>query len=158
MRSMRAALVAASAAALAALGVSGCSAAGTSSSIAIASAYVAQPNAAGDTVGYLVIRNNGVADELLGVHDSAGGTVTLRGPVNTSTQPIVMRTVPSITVPAHATTQLIPNSYHLLITGARPMQAGKDITLRLTFAHAGTVTILALVTNPETGGGSYFLG
>jgi hypothetical protein len=37
------------------------------------------------------------------------------------------------------------------------MQAGKDITLRLTFAHAGSMTIYALVTNPETGGGSYFL-
>ena len=148
------------AAALAALGVSGCSSAtGTSSSsIAIASAYVAQPNAAGDTVGYLVIRNNGTADQLLGVHDSAGGTVTLRGPVSTGTRSIAMRTVPDIAIPAHATTQLIPNSYHLLFTGTRPMQNGKDIMLRLTFAHAGTVTILALVTNPETGGGSYFLG
>jgi copper(I)-binding protein len=158
MRSLRTALGAAAAAALAALGVSGCSTSGASSSIAIASAYVAQPNSSGDTIGYLVIRNNGNADTLLGVHDSAGGTITLRGPVNTGTQPIVMRTVPNIVIPAHATTQLIPNSYHLVFTGARPMQAGKDITLRLTFAHAGTVTILALVTNPETGGGSYFLG
>ena len=31
------------------------------------------------------------------------------------------------------------------------------ITLRLTFAHVGAITIPALVTNPESGGGSYFL-
>ena len=37
------------------------------------------------------------------------------------------------------------------------MHDGKDIMLRLTFAHAGTITILALVTNPESGGSSYFL-
>jgi copper(I)-binding protein len=51
----------------------------------------------------------------------------------------------------------VPNSYHLLITGAGPMHDGKDITLTLKFAHAGTITILALVTNPNNGGGSYFL-
>jgi copper(I)-binding protein len=68
-----------------------------------------------------------------------------------------MHTVADIPVPAHELTQLIPDSYHLLITGGGPMHDGKDITLRLTFAHAGTITILALVTNPESGGASYFL-
>jgi hypothetical protein len=29
------------------------------------------------------------------------------------------------------------------------MRDGKAITLPLTFAHAGTITILALVTNPD---------
>jgi len=69
---------------------------------------------------------------------------------------VIMHTVPGIPIPADSTVQLIPDSYHLLITGAGPMHDGKDITLRLTFAHAGTITILALVTNPETGGGYYF--
>jgi copper(I)-binding protein len=52
--------------------------------------------------------------------------------------------------------QLVPNSYHLLITGAGPMRDGKDITLALKFAHAGTVTVLALVTNPGSSSGGYF--
>ena len=34
---------------------------------------------------------------------------------------------------------------------------GKDIMLRLTFANAGTVTVIAMVTNPQSGGSSYFL-
>ena len=45
----------------------------------------------------------------------------------------------------------------MLITGAGPMHDGKDITLQLTFANAGTITIIALVTNPQNGGSSYFL-
>jgi len=32
------------------------------------------------------------------------------------------------------------------------MRDGKDITLSLRFAHAGTVSVLALVTNPANGG------
>lgn len=146
-------------AALAALAIAGCASARASSpSIAIASAYVAQPATAhGTTVGYLTIRNNGPADELLSVTTSVGGTVTLRAPVRTGSQPLAMHTVREIPVASDAMTQLIPNSYHLLISDAGPMTSGKDIQLTLTFAHAGKVTILALVTNPETGGSSYFL-
>jgi copper(I)-binding protein len=121
-------------------------------------AYVQQPASTGQvTVGYLDIRNNGTADSLMSVSTSVGGTVALRGPVPDGESPIVMRTVPSIPIPAAATTQLIPNSYHLLITGAGAMHDGKDIQLTLKFAHAAPVTIYALVTNPQNGGSSYFL-
>jgi hypothetical protein len=37
------------------------------------------------------------------------------------------------------------------------MHDGKDIMLQLTFANAGTITVIALVTDPESGGSSYFL-
>ena len=37
------------------------------------------------------------------------------------------------------------------------MRAGTEITLTLVFARAGTISVPALVTNPETGGSSYFL-
>ena len=121
-------------------------------------AYVQVPAATGKTtVGYLDIRNNGQADELTSVSTSVGGTVEFRGPVTFGVSPVVMHTVPDIPIPADATTRLIPNSYHLLISGTGPMYDGKDIYLKLTFAHAGTMTILALVTNPQNGGSSYFL-
>jgi copper(I)-binding protein len=141
--------------------VAGCSAARASatSSIAATAAYVQVPSAPGKTtVGYLDIRNNGSAsDELLSVTTSVGGTVQLRAPENASVSPVVMHAVPDIDIPAGTMVQLVPNSFHLLITGAKPLVDGKDITLSLKFAHAGTVTILALVTNPENGGSSYFL-
>ena len=137
--------------------LAGCSVArGETSGIAATAAYVQQPTGK-TTVGYLDIRNNGAADRLVSVSTSVGGTVVFRAPVRPGVAPVVMHTVRDIPIPSDALTQLIPDSYHLMITGAGPMQDGKDITLRLTFEHAGTITIYALVTNPETGGGSYFL-
>jgi copper(I)-binding protein len=121
-------------------------------------ASVMQPARTGAaTVGYLDIRNNGSDDELTSVTTSVGGTVTLRAPSGQDVTPIVMRTVTSIPLPSGATTQLVPNSYHLLISGSGPMHDGKDIRLTLNFAHAPSVTVNALVTNPENGGSGYFL-
>jgi copper(I)-binding protein len=147
-------------AALIAAAVAGCSAPNHAggAGIVMTGAYVQQPAAAGETtVGYLDIRNNGGADRLVGVSTSVGGTVQLRGPVTVGATPVVMHTVSSIPIPANATTQLIPNSYHLLISGAGPMHDGKDIQLTLRFAQGSPITIYALVTNPQNGGSSYFL-
>jgi copper(I)-binding protein len=143
---------------VAALAAAGCSAAHASGpSLAVPAAYVQMPSSGDSTVGYLDIRNNGTADQLVSVRTSVGGTVQLRAPVRPGASPIVFHTVPNIPVAANAMTELAPNSYHLLITGAGPMQDGKDIRLTLTFARSGPITILALVTNPESGGSSYFL-
>jgi periplasmic copper chaperone A len=147
--------------ALAVMAIAGCSMASASSSsgapsIAVASAYVSVPSH-GTSVGYLDIRNNGGPTDLLSVSVSVGGKVAFRAPVHTGTQPLAMHTVGEIPIPANTMTQLVPNNFHLLITDAGPMTAGKDITLTLTFAGTSKVTILALVTNPETGGSSYFL-
>jgi len=121
-------------------------------------AYVQQPSANGQsTVGYLDIRNNGSADTLMSVSTSVGGTVQLRAPLGKVQSSVVMHTVTSIPIPADATTQLIPNGYHLLISGAGAMHDGKDIQLTLKFAHATSITVYALVTNPQNGGSSYFL-
>jgi copper(I)-binding protein len=70
---------------------------------------------------------------------------------------MAMRNVNAIPIPAESTVRLDPNSYHLLINGAGPMHGGKAITLTLTFAHAGSITVIALITDPESGGSSYFL-
>ena len=142
---------------LLAFGVSGCATASAASSLSVSSAYVPQPTTPGTTVAYLDIRNNGHADRLVAVHTSVGGTVQLRAPGARHAGMLSMHTVADIPIPANSLVQLNPDSYHLLITGAGPMRDGKDIMLQLTFADAGTITVLALVTNPETGGGSYFL-
>ena len=147
-------------AALIAVAATGCSVRNHAggSDIVPTGAYVQEPAATGQaTVGYLDIRNNGTADQLLSVSTSVGGTVELRGPVGKDASSVVMGTMSSIPLPAGITTQLIPNSFHLLITGARAMHDGKDIQLTLKFAHAGPITVYALVTNPQNGGASYFL-
>ena len=121
-------------------------------------AYVQQPSSTGkSTVGYMDIRNNGSADSLMSVSTSVGGSVELRAPDGRGQTSVLMHTVTSIPIPADSTTQLIPNGYHLLITGAGAMHDGKDIQLTLKFAHSSPLTIYALVTNPQNGGSSYFL-
>lgn len=157
MRRLTSVLGVAGAVLLAALGMTGCGTASAASSIYVTSAYIPQPTTPGTTVAYLDIRNNGHADRLLAVHTSVGGTVQLRAPGAQHAGTVTMHTVSDIPVPADTLVQLNPTSYHLLITGAGPMHDGKDITLQLTFADAGTITVLALVTNPQSGGSSYFL-
>jgi copper(I)-binding protein len=134
---------------------SGCSAA---SPVAAGNAYIAVPVTPGTTDVYLEIRNNGVADELLSAQLSVGGTVSLRAPVTgPGAQVLSMRGVSDIPIPAHSTVHLAPNSYHLMVTDATHLQSGKAITLKLRFAHAGTISVIALVTDPQSGGSSYFL-
>jgi copper(I)-binding protein len=136
--------------------VAGCAAqAGASPSIQVSTAYVPVPQARDITVAYVVIRNNGGADRLVAAHTSVGGRVTFRTAHGPGAS--VMSTIPSVAIPGHATLAMRPDGIHMLITGARPMHGGKDITLTLEFAHAGPVSVVAQVTDPQSGGSSYFL-
>lgn len=136
------------------LAASGCSTAGP---VGAGNAYIPVPISHGTTDIYLEIRNNGAADELLSARLSTEGSVSLRAPVTKGTEVMSMRSVGDIAIPAHSTVHLAPNSYHLLVTGADNLRSGKAITLKLTFAHAGTISVIALVTDPQSGGSSYFL-
>jgi len=143
---------------LAVTGVSGCSGVHASASaIAVSSAYVPQPTTPGKTVAYLDIRNNGEPDRLIAVHTSVGGTVQMRTPEIQKTNVLTMHTVADIPIPSDTMLRLNPDNGYLVITGAGPMYDGKDIMLQLTFADAGTITVVAPVTNPQNGGSSYFL-
>jgi periplasmic copper chaperone A len=124
-------------------------------SIELGTAFVAVPTSGDVTGAYLVIRNNGPADRLLSARTSDGGRVTFRMP--THGDGTTMRTVPDIGIPADSLLRLTPNGSHLLITGAGPLQGGTQITLTLVFAKGGTMSVVASVTNPESGGSSYFL-
>jgi len=128
--------------------------AGASPSIQVSVAYVPVPHD-GITVAYVVIRNNGGADRLMAAHTSAGGRVTFRAAHGPGA--LVMSTIPSVRIPGHATLAMRPNGIHMVITGAGPMRGGKDITLTLEFAHGGPVSVVATVTDPQSGGSSYFL-
>lgn len=138
---------------LAAAGLTGCyTKASAAPAIELSTAVVPQPSVPGKTVAFLVIRNNGGPDRLISARTSAGGRITFGTAGNSATH-----TLPAISIPGHNVVRLAPNSVHLLITGARPMHGGRDITLTLVFAHAGAISVIAQITNPETGGSSYFL-
>ncbi len=121
--------------------------------IQIGTAYVTVPAASGTTQAYLVIRNNGSADRVTAARTSAGGLVTFFGPVGSGAR--ASRAVPDIAIPAHTMVRLDPDGFHLLITGTHGVHAGTEITLTLVFAKAGTMSVSAVVTNPQTGGSSY---
>jgi copper(I)-binding protein len=123
--------------------------------ITLLSGQVTEPNSDDITNAYVIVQNTGPAIQLIGARSSAGGTVALRSPARHGE--MVMRTVSAITIPAHSLFRLDPSGSHLLITGSGPMKAGTEITLTLVFAHAGTFSVPAMVTNPQSGGSSYFL-
>src|ERR1700722_17959463 len=143
-RAVRAA-AAASLVVLAAAGLTGCyTKASAAPAIELSTAVVPQPSVPGKTMAFLVIRNNGGPDRLVSARTSVGGRVTFGTKGNSMTQ-----TLPAVSIPG-------PNTVHLLITGARPMHGGKDITLTLVFAHAGAISVIAQITNPASGGSTYF--
>lgn len=123
--------------------------------LSLMSAQVTVPNSGGVTAAYLVVQNKGPAVQLIGARTSAGGTVALRSPARAGQA--VMQTVPVIVIPAHTLFRLDPAGSHLLITGSGPMKAGTEIMLTLVFARNQVLTVPAMVTNPATGGASYFL-
>ena len=153
---IRAGAAVAGLAAVVAAGLTGCTAKTVSAPpIRIGASYVPVPQSAGTTVAYVVIRNNGAADRLVSARTSAGGRVAFRAPAGRGD--LAMHTISSIAIPADSTVAMVPDGYHMLITGAGPIRGGKDITLTLVFAHAGRVLVVAQVTDPSTGGSTYFL-
>jgi copper(I)-binding protein len=135
--------------------LAGCGAvAGAASAIRVSDGYVPQPTTPGAAVGYLTIRNNGsTTDSLVGAQIATGGTAWLRGPTGSGA---AMRNLSAIDIPAGTTVRLRPGSLHLLITNPGSLRSGHNISLTLTFHRAGKITVLASVTDPQTGGGSYF--
>src|SRR5215468_8102811 len=120
---IRAGVAAAGLAAAVAAGLTGCTANAVSGApIRIGTSYVPVPQAAGTTVAYVVIRNNGAADRLVSARTSAGGRVAFRAPAGRGD--MAMHTISSIAIPAHATMAMRPNGVHMLITGAGPMHGG----------------------------------
>jgi len=123
--------------------------------ITLSSAQVSAPSASRITDVYVDVSNNGPQTKLIAAKLSVGGRVTLRSPVHPGQ--VEMRTVRSITIPAKSFVGLDPNGSHLLVTDAGPMKSGTEITLTLVFAHEGSFSVPAMVTNPQSGGSSYFL-
>jgi copper(I)-binding protein len=123
--------------------------------IKLSSAQVSEPGASRITDIYVDVQNNGPQTKLISARLSVGGRVTLRSPVRSGQ--VQMRSVPFITIPAKSFVGLDPNGSHLLVTHAGPMRSGTEITLTLVFAHAGAFTVPAMVTDPQSGGSSYFL-
>jgi copper(I)-binding protein len=121
--------------------------------IKVASAFVMQGTGVNANAAYLVIANSGSADQLLSVRSSAGGRVLFVGA--RASGPSAASALSELSIPGHAVTRLDPTGVHLEIIHSGRLREGTDITLTLVFAHAGTMHVLAQVSNPATNDGGY---
>jgi len=129
--------------ALAACGGSG----GTTGGITVSDAW-ARPSPMMERAGaaYLVIQNNGAAeDRLLSVESDIAKTIELHA-TQESGGMLQMSPVPNIPVPANGRTELKPGGLHVMLIGLnRELKAGDKVQLTLNFEKAGKVPVTAEV-------------
>jgi copper(I)-binding protein len=102
----------------------------------------ATPKGADVGVGYLTIHNNGATAEKL-----TGGTTDFSGvevhEMSMAGGVMKMREVEGgLTIPAHGTVTLAPNSYHLMFVHLKqPLVKGQPVKATLTFDPAGSAQV-----------------
>ncbi|MGW3956604.1 copper chaperone PCu(A)C [Streptomyces sp. NPDC004752] len=125
---------------------------GSKANLSVGSSYMPQPVSADMAAGFLTIVNKGgTKDELTSVSSDVADRVTLHSTTGGS-----MRDVTSFAVPAHGQLVFKSGGNHLMFENLkrRPKQ-GDTITLRLSFASSGPLTVEMPVKsatyNPSTG-------
>ncbi|MGE0829557.1 MAG: copper chaperone PCu(A)C [Hyphomonadaceae bacterium] len=114
---------------------------------------IALPPANGSdmTAGYMTLINESDApDRLLSASSPNAQRVTLHATRQGAGGMVEMAALnEGVDIPAHGRVAFAPGGLHLMIEGlSGPLAAGEALPLRLTFARAGSVDILALVDRP----------
>ncbi|MFJ4189963.1 copper chaperone PCu(A)C [Kitasatospora sp. NPDC089509] len=111
--------------------------AGGPARLSVADSYIPLPPAGGMGAGYLTVRNDGGADELVKVTSPAAESVTMHRSTAST-----MEQVNSLDVPAHGALQLARGGTHLMIMGWQKAPAlGDELEFDLTFAKSGTISV-----------------
>jgi copper(I)-binding protein len=113
--------------------------------------YIPQPASPDVAAAYVTVANSGaVADRITRVTTSVtmdvmAMTETNSGSVGTMTD------LSSVVIPAHGSVSLTPGHAHLMLENpTRPLKQGDMVSMAVTFAKAGTVS-LAMPVVPLTG-------
>lgn len=116
----------------------------------VAAGYVPAPASDNVAAAYLTLVNTGsAADTLVSATSDASSATTLH---RTEGGSMVM--LPDLEVPAGGTAAFTPGANHLMLEGlTRTLTKGDRVTLTLTFAAAGPVTVTVPVTGYPTAGG-----
>lgn len=98
------------------------------------------------SAAYLVVHNNTDSEEhLVSAESEVADSVELHN-VRKKDGMMEMYQVKSIGIPANASRELKPGSYHVMLIGLKqPLKAGDEVALTLNFMHAGAITIKAPV-------------
>ncbi|MFF7239411.1 copper chaperone PCu(A)C [Streptomyces collinus] len=141
-----------------ALALAGCGAGTGSGSgspkaeLSVSGPYMPQPVSADMAAGFLTISNEGGAkDELTSVTSDVAGQVTMHSTVGGA-----MEEKTSFAIPAHGQLVFKSGGNHLMFEKLkRKPEQGQKVTLRLTFAKSGALTVEMPVKsatyNPSTG-------
>ena len=132
---------------LAALALAACGGSGTAGGITVSDAW-ARPSPMMERAGaaYLVLRNNGAADDkLLSVESDVAKTIELHE-TKESGGMMEMSPVPSVPVPANGQAELKPGGFHVMLIGLnRELKVGDKVQLTLNFEKAGKIPVTAEV-------------
>lgn len=112
----------------------------------VVSDAVAGASGANDAAAYLVLRNTGPQDALVGVDVDGGASATVHR-TTTSDGRAQMRHVESMEVPADGELRLDPGGSHIMIEGLEaPLDVGDRLRLTLHFERAPDqrVTVVAV--------------
>jgi copper(I)-binding protein len=108
--------------------------------IGVSHAVVPVPASRTEASAFMVIENRGGAAVTL-VEATSPDADSVRLDQEIGGQ---MQAVPGIGIPAGSRMRLVPGGYHLMLEGLRrPLALGDTVTLHLTFAPSGSVTIRA---------------
>ena len=124
----------------------------TAGSMVLSQARIPQPAAPDVAVAYFNLTNEGDApDQLISASSSAALMVMPMKDV-THANASTMVDVKSLAVPAHGRIELRPGGMHLMLERlTRTLRVGDQVVLRLTFTHAGTLTVTVPVTPLSAG-------
>ena len=133
---------------LAALALAACGGSGGAAGGITASDAWARPSPMMERAGaaYLVIQNNGAAeDRLLSVESDIAKTIELHE-TQESGGMLEMSPVPNVPVPANGKAELKPGGFHVMLIGLnRELKVGDKVQLALNFEKAGKIPVTAEV-------------
>ena len=114
--------------------------------ITVSDAWVSNPPIADQPgAAYLVIQNNGAADQLLSVASDIAQTIELHESMESGGM-MQMSPVPNIPIPANGKVELKPGGFHMMLIGlTRPLNTGDKVQLTLNFEKAGKIPVSAEV-------------
>jgi copper(I)-binding protein len=131
---------------------------GSIGDLTLTGGYVPQPASTDVAAAYLTITNSGsTPDTITKVTTSVTSNVmamteTTKGGVGTMTD------LSSVTIPAHGSVSLTPGHAHLMLQSpTRQLKQGDTVSLTITFAKAGTLTLtlpVVPITGPTLTGGN----
>jgi copper(I)-binding protein len=99
----------------------------------------AMPPGAKTAAGYMVLRNGGAADRLIGATSPAAERVEMHTTVREG-DIARMREVKNYAIPANARFELKPGGAHLMLVNPKaPLTAGQKVAVVLRFEKAGEV-------------------